>query len=98
MKLLDELILLIIVTIIGCIVGSMIFYAFQEKPIKLKPNQIWRYTINEDNPYEQLVNVDSKIINVKNGYVQYINMQNNDTLSSKESTFRFDSKCITNCE
>lgn len=81
---------------------SIFIYVHIDKTIPtLKPNQVWRHITNDDNPFEKPIIFDSKVINVKNGYVQYIRVNRNldlDTLSSKENIFRFDSKCIDNCK
>jgi hypothetical protein len=74
---------------------------FNSLPKEVKPNQVWRRIDNNDNLFEKPIIFDTKVINVKNGYVQYISINRNvdlDTLTSKENTFRFDNKCIANCK
>jgi hypothetical protein len=53
------------------------------KKQEVKPGQTWYYVLYEDNPYEKKDTLYAKIIDIKEDYIQYIEIhgERNDTSS-----------------
>jgi hypothetical protein len=59
-----------------------------KRNIIVKPGEVYEWSNNEENPFVKPVYYRDSVIDVKNGYVLYIN-ERGDTNSSKVSNFSF---------
>jgi len=61
-------------------------YGFGLFDTKVKVGQAWQYVIYKDDPFKKPIFKRYRVIDVKNGYVLYLN-EKNDTLSDSERWF-----------
>ena len=91
--------------VIGLLIASLIIgltyrlspvYEEDQKVKSLKEGQTWVYVLNKNNPYEDKKIYYKKIIEIKKGYVLYIE-NSKDTLNQKIKLFTVSSECIKDC-
>jgi len=80
-----------------CITFLFLWFFLPSKTEKLaltvKPGQMWVYCYSGENPFTKEHKTYNKVINVKDGYVQYVR-DGRDTNSCKIQWFLIDSKLL----
>ena len=66
------------------------------KESSIDVGQTWKYTENEDNPYEKVETTYKEVIEITGEYVLYIK-DGKDTLNEKKYWFVVGSECVSNC-
>jgi len=88
---------IIVLSALGCYVfaaGYLICDMADVFKDTIKPNQVWRWTGTNDNPFKKPSTVDYKVIDVKDGYVKYVDLKDNDTTTSTKHWFYIGSELI----
>lgn len=60
----------------------------------VRKGQIWEYTRNAKNPFEKKTILRRKVLEVKNGYVKYLDLQYSEIFSEKIDWFTACFKCV----
>ena len=70
-------------------------YVFRHevKAYSIEVGQVWEETLYEDNPYKETKTYTKEVIEIKNGYVLYVE-NSIDTLSESKYWFTVSSECI----
>jgi len=79
---------------IALVVVSVWKFIFEpvKKQYNLKVGDVYYYEFNEDNPFEKTKRSYYRVLDKKDGFVQYVNIETGDTSSSKVRVFLFGSE------
>lgn len=74
-----------------CVITSIsAFYYFVVRTPSTKVGDVWRYEIGDsDNPYENVKIYDYKVLDVRNGYVKMLNLQDSTIHVTEQSFLKF---------
>jgi hypothetical protein len=87
---------IIVLPVTVLVIGSGSYHLYQNyKESKIKPGQIYVYTINDTDPFEEKIVRYQKVLAVKEGFVQYVDTATADTASMRVTLFLDDTKLIS---
>lgn len=78
---------IVLVLSMVCLMSYKLIYRmgkFDEDNVK--PGQFYKLTLNNEDPFKEDVSIYYQILDVKDGYVQFVNLESSDTSSE---TLRF---------
>tara|TARA_R110000868_G_C10341607_1_gene715288 strand:+ start:233 stop:514 length:282 start_codon:yes stop_codon:yes gene_type:complete len=75
---------------------AFIFTSCTEVEDTIEVGQVWKYTMNKDNPYEKVITHYNEVIEITGDYVLFIENKK-DTINEKKHWFTVSSECVINC-
>lgn len=88
-----SLAILATIVVVGMIIDMFLTISNQNIINEIKVGQTWSYLPYGEDPFKEEVVVYYRVLNVKNGYVQYVR-DGRDTSSLSINVFRYHSKLV----